>query len=156
MGACRGQGPVTRTAGPVAMRLAKSWERTVVRGLKRQYGRNTSPSVRTFAPLGGRYPAAIVANIAYDSDVFRAALEAGGKEFVARSQPNRRKQPLLNRTIYALRYNVERFFFDREGFRRVASRYWKLRAILQKWRTSPAQYYCRCTLHLGLPDFLCV
>lgn len=34
MGACRGDGPVTRTAGLVAMRLAKAWEGTVVRGFK--------------------------------------------------------------------------------------------------------------------------
>lgn len=34
MGACRGDNPVTRTAGLVAMRLAKSWDGTVVRGFK--------------------------------------------------------------------------------------------------------------------------
>lgn len=34
MGACRGDRPVVRVAGLVAMRLAKSWEGTVVRGFK--------------------------------------------------------------------------------------------------------------------------
>ena len=34
MGACRGDTAVTRTAGLVSMRLAKSWEGTVVRGFK--------------------------------------------------------------------------------------------------------------------------
>lgn len=34
MGACRGDKPVVRVAGLVAMRLAKSWEGTVVKGFK--------------------------------------------------------------------------------------------------------------------------
>ena len=43
MGACRGDGPVTRTAGLVAMRLAKQWEGKVVRGFK-VLTRKKSPS----------------------------------------------------------------------------------------------------------------
>jgi transposase-like protein len=41
MGACRGDRPVVRVAGLVAMRLAKSWEGTVVRRFKTAVRRKT-------------------------------------------------------------------------------------------------------------------
>jgi transposase len=81
--------------------------------------------LRAQALLAAADAAAIVADTAYDSDVFRAALEAEGKEIFVESHSNRKKKPLLNKTIYALRYNVERFFFELKRSKSIASRYEK-------------------------------
>lgn len=69
--------------------------------------------------------AAIVADTAYDSNSFRAAVETKSMELVVMNHPNRKNPRPLNHVLYALRYNVERFFHSLKRFRRVASRYEK-------------------------------
>ena len=69
--------------------------------------------------------AAIVADTAYDSDKFRAAVQANGMELVVKNHPNRKTPKPVNDNLYSLCFNVERFFHSRKRFRRVASRYEK-------------------------------
>lgn len=67
----------------------------------------------------------VVADSAYDSNSFRAAVEKKAKKLVVMPHPNRKNPPSLNKPLYAIRFNVERFFHDLKRFRRLASRYEK-------------------------------
>lgn len=68
---------------------------------------------------------ACIADTGYDSNKFIAAIKAKGLVPVIPSNPSRKEPLPLDKNLYGLRYNVERFFHSLKRFRRIATRYEK-------------------------------
>ncbi|WP_274424441.1 IS5 family transposase [Chelativorans sp. YIM 93263] len=71
-------------------------------------------------------PAAMLADKGYDSDAIRNDLERRGADPVIPAKSNRRVQRPVDKTKYALRNRIERFFNRLKQSRRIATRYDKL------------------------------
>jgi len=67
----------------------------------------------------------VMADAAYDSDAFRAAIAAKGAQAVIPNNPSRALKYPLDKPIYAERHLVECCFSKLKQFRRVATRYEK-------------------------------
>ena len=67
----------------------------------------------------------VMADAAYDSDAFRAAIAAKGAQAVIPNNPSRARKYPLNKPIYAERHLIECCFSKLKRFRRVATRYEK-------------------------------
>lgn len=68
-------------------------------------------------------PAVMLADRGYDSDAIRDAVRARGGTPEIPTKRNRRVQHSVNRTLYAMRNRIERFFNKLKNSRRVATRY---------------------------------
>jgi len=68
---------------------------------------------------------AVVADKAYDSDMFIALIEQAGAEVVIPPKANRTEQREYDENLYADRNKVERFFNRVKHYRRLATRYEK-------------------------------
>ena len=66
---------------------------------------------------------ALLADTAYDSDEFVAAVRKKGMKPVIHCHPNRKKKRPLARKLYRRRYLVEVFFHNLKRFRAIATRY---------------------------------
>ena len=75
--------------------------------------------------VAGLAPGAVIADTAYDSDPFRAAVAALGAEPVIPPSPSRALKPPFDDELYRERNEVERFFARLKLNRRVATRYEK-------------------------------
>ena len=71
-------------------------------------------------------PSAVLADKGYDSDAIRDDLERRGADPVIPTKSNRRVQRPVDKTKYALRNRIERFFNRLKHSRRIATRYDKL------------------------------
>ena len=67
----------------------------------------------------------VMADAAYDSDAFRAAIAAMGAQAVIPNNPSRALKYPLDKPVYAERHLVECCFSKLKQFRRVATRYEK-------------------------------
>jgi transposase len=73
----------------------------------------------------------VLADKGYDSDAFVDSVEASGATAVIPPRRNRQKQREYDREIYKERNLVERFFQKLKQFRRIATRYEKLKRNYQ-------------------------
>lgn len=69
-----------------------------------------------------------IADTAYDSDAFRTWLEARGTTPVIPNNPTRKRRHPFDIAAYKLRNLVERAFCRLKDWRRIATRYDKLKA----------------------------
>ncbi len=69
--------------------------------------------------------AACIADAGYDSNKFVAAIQAKDLIPAIASNPSRSAPLPLDKSLYGLRYHVERFFHTLKRFRRIATRYEK-------------------------------
>jgi len=75
--------------------------------------------------LGDDRPDAVLADAAYDSDRFRAAIADAGAVAVIPNNPSRASKHPVDRDLYKERHLVECCFSKLKQFRRVATRYEK-------------------------------
>ena len=68
-------------------------------------------------------PDVMLADKGYDSDAIRDEVRARGGTPEIPAKRNRRVQHSVNRTLYAMRNRIERFFNKLKNSRRVATRY---------------------------------
>lgn len=68
---------------------------------------------------------ACIADTGYDAEWFRALIKIFGLKAVIGSKPERPRAFPKDRTLYALRYLVEKFFHSLKRFRRLGTRYEK-------------------------------
>ena len=73
----------------------------------------------------------ILADKGYDSDAFIEAIEALGAEAVIPPRKNRNEQRKYDRELYKERNLVERLFQKLKHFRRIATRYERLKRNYQ-------------------------
>lgn len=85
---------------------------------------------------------AIAMDKAYDSDHIRGKLEADGIEPVVPPRANRLKKYPYDPEIYARRNTIERFFNKLKQFRRIATRYDKLRLVFVSAVQIVAAFIC--------------
>jgi transposase len=71
-------------------------------------------------------PEAMLGDKGYDSDAIREDLEGRSIEPVIPTKSNRKVQREIDKTAYAMRNRIERFFNKIKHSRRVATRYDKL------------------------------
>lgn len=76
----------------------------------------------------GLHADAVIADKAYDADALRKKIEAQGGKAVIPPRRNRKQPHSHDADLYKERNKVERFFSRLKQFRRVATRYDKLRA----------------------------
>ena len=69
----------------------------------------------------------VLADKGYDSDDFIETIEASGAEAVIPPRQNRRQQRQYDRELYKERNLVERLFQKLKHFRRIATRYERLK-----------------------------
>jgi transposase len=79
------------------------------------------------ALLAGHEPEAVVADKGYDKKELVARIAARGAEAVIPTQKNRKEQRAVDPHLYRERNVVERFWARAKQFRRVATRYEKLK-----------------------------
>lgn len=77
------------------------------------------------ALLGDDRPDAVLADAAYDSDAFRAAIGKTGATAVIPNNPSRAKKHPFDKVLYKERHLIECCFSKLKQFRRVATRYEK-------------------------------
>jgi transposase len=68
---------------------------------------------------------ALIADTGYDADRIVAAVRARGMKPVIHCNPTRKRKRRLDRKLYSITYNVERFIHRIKRFRAVATRYEK-------------------------------
>ncbi len=81
--------------------------------------------------LEGRQAEAVLADKGYDSDAIVAKIESLGAVAVIPSRSCRKTQRPHDRTLYKLRNRIERCFNKLKQFRRLATRYCKLKLCFQ-------------------------
>jgi len=74
------------------------------------------------ALIAGYTCKSVVADAAYDSDAFRAAITDEGAEAVIRPRKSRVEDRPYDKEVYKLRNVIERFFHRLKQYRRVATR----------------------------------
>jgi transposase len=80
------------------------------------------------ALLGTDRPDTVLADAAYDADHFRDAIAAAGAIAVIPNNPSRAAKHPFNKHLYKERHLIECCFSKLKQFRRVATRYEKLKA----------------------------
>ncbi len=81
------------------------------------------------------FAGAVVADKAYDSDLFITFIEQAGAQAVIPPKANRLEQGAYEENLYADRNKVERFFNRLKHYRRLATRYEKTaRNFLAFWQ----------------------
>ncbi len=88
-------------------------------------GSQASDSPRLPGLIAGVETAAVLADKGYDSDHFRAVIEAAGAEAVVPTLGSRKAAIPYDKRLYKERNLVERFFNKIKHFRRIATRYEK-------------------------------
>ena len=85
--------------------------------------------------IENEYMGAVVADKAYDSDLFIDFIEQAGAQAVIPPKANRLEQRTYDDNLYADRNKVERFFNRLKHYRRLATRYEKTaRNFLAFWQ----------------------
>ena len=85
--------------------------------------------------IENEHTGAVVADKAYDSDLFIAVIEQQGAQAVIPPKANRLEQRAYDKNLYADRNKVERFFNRLKHYRRLATRYEKTaRNFLAFWQ----------------------
>ena len=104
-------------------------------------GGQTHDSTQALALLGDRRPEAVIADKGYDSDAILQSLAERGSTAVIPPRSNRKHQRPYDRALYRLRNRIERTISHLKQFRRLATRFDKLKqnfhatvAIACAWR----------------------